>query len=298
MTDTDKTPRTDDEILNIAGIPLLIYIQKSGSVLPETHLHWMKNNLDVNPDELTVLYSRTIDILIKKGLVRERPLNRLYGNILGPKRTSGLTEKGYELIQPYCIERDIELSQIKKDKLYSNREKPPAKVRGDKGEMTTMSLLKETAFPKYCRYVMNVTAETRTKPCRRTEIDILFVSTSGIIVIENKELNGTLQGSANDNEWKFTGLNKDRFVMVKNPIIQNREQIKVLNSICALKKTCYHSVSVVPENTQIKINGNFRKNEYLVHRNELIPTVIKIMKSEQDIWTNEEVNKIVETVIQ
>ena len=258
----------------------------------------MKNNLDVNPDELTALYSRTIDILIKNGLVRERLLSCLYGmSILGPKRISGLTEKGYELIQPYCIERDIELSQIKKDKPYSSREKPPAKVRGDKGEMTTMSLLKETAFPKYCRYIMNVTAETKTKPCRRTEIDILFVSTSGIIVIENKELNGTLQGSANDNEWKFTGLNKDRFVMVKNPVIQNREHIKVLNSIYALRKTYYHSVSVVPEDTKLKINGSFRKNEYLVHRNELISTVIKIMESEPDIWTNEEVNKIVEKIL-
>lgn len=175
------------------------------------------------------------------------------------------------------------------------------KCGGDEGEMKTLQTLRDTVFPKYCRYLMNVTLDSAngnsSKNSSRTEIDILFISTCGIILIENKELNGTLEGSFADKEWKFTAEKKNGHLMVKNPVLQNREHMKILNSIFTLRKTLYQSIAVVPEHTRLKINGSCRKNEYLVQRNELIPLISNIMESEEDIWTRQEVNKMVEKIL-
>ncbi|HJJ39442.1 MAG TPA: nuclease-related domain-containing protein [Methanocorpusculum sp.] len=310
----NTSPQTSDNLLTSIGIPLLVYIQKSGSVLPETHQRWIKNNFDVKPEELPALYGKIIDILLEQNLVRESPLSsgsgsgagRLYCiGIPGQKRIAGITERGYELIQPYCIERDAELAQIIKDRPYSSGgvKKPMKKVRGDEGELKTLRLLQETVFPKYCRYVMNAVIHTEyTKPNgtvkkRRTEIDILFICTSGIIVIENKELHGILNGSGSEPQWRFTPKGKTNAVKIINPAAQNRDHITVLNSIYNVRKKLYHSIAVVPRYTQIKVKSGIRKNEHLIHRNELIPTIMKIMNTGEDIWTNEEVNNMIEKVL-
>ena len=64
-----------------------------------------------------------------------------------------------------------------------------------------------------------------------SEIDVLFITTIGLFVIECKNYKGWIFGKANSNKWTVTlpsGKNKSRKYHFYNPIKQNNSHIKPL----------------------------------------------------------------------
>lgn len=85
-----------------------------------------------------------------------------------------------------------------------------------------------------------------------TEIDILVVTPSGIIIVENKHLSGTIYGDKNSQNWTQDkgGSTKEFY----NPIKQNNGHYKCL--IHNLKKNRMHGINI----TSIVIFSNEASN--------------------------------------
>ncbi|HJJ95495.1 MAG TPA: nuclease-related domain-containing protein [Methanocorpusculum sp.] len=58
---------------------------------------------------------------------------------------------------------------------------------------------------------------------RLTEIDALFISSSGIFIIESKHMTGTVSGKAGDRLWTKTG--DGHVISFTNPVQQNRKHL-------------------------------------------------------------------------
>ncbi len=75
-----------------------------------------------------------------------------------------------------------------------------------------------------------------------TEIDHVYVSPYGIFVVETKNYQGWIFGSANNHSWtQVIYRNKNQF---PNPIKQNIKHIKALSAILKQPENVFHSVVV------------------------------------------------------
>jgi len=75
-------------------------------------------------------------------------------------------------------------------------------------------------------FVSNESVYLPTTEKRLTEIDSLFISESGILVVECKHMTGSVIGKANDRLWTKTGDN--HVISFPNPILQNRKHAEAV----------------------------------------------------------------------
>lgn len=112
--------------------------------------------------------------------------------------------------------------------------------KGWLGERKVRDLIRRRLDPSVYREFSNVTVLDAFG--ETTQIDHVYVSPFGVLVIETKHMGHWIHGSRNDRLWTQTIYrNKVRF---QNPLRQNHRHIKVLESVLGLPEEVFKSVVV------------------------------------------------------
>lgn len=163
--------------------------------------------------------------------------------------------------------------------------------KGRQGEYLTYSYLNRIAG--YKKFVFNAYLPTNNGT---TEIDLIMIHTTGIYVIESKNIDGLIKGHSSDIKWTQCFKGNKRFQFY-NPIRQNARHIEELKKhLPVLNDEAYKSVIVFNPLSNIKEVRN-ETNATLVKRNELLPFIEMIISREPNRFTNEHIDKIQEILL-
>lgn len=111
--------------------------------------------------------------------------------------------------------------------------------KGKMGERAVKKLMARHLDPSVYREFSDVTLHTEDGT---TQIDHIYVSPFGILVIETKNMRGWIFGSRNQAQWTQTIYrNKFRF---QNPLRQNYKHIKALESLLGLPQRVFKTLVV------------------------------------------------------
>ncbi|SFQ38390.1 Topoisomerase DNA binding C4 zinc finger [Lachnospiraceae bacterium XBB1006] len=148
------------------------------------------------------------------------------------------------------------------------------KAKGERGEARIVKDLDQIGYTEYEGYSLrNVYVPYNGKT---TEIDVLYITSKGIVVVESKNYSGYIFGSENQRQWTATlyagkySSEKSHKYKFYNPIWQNRTHIKALQEYlggvkafsfivfgtnCELKSITYN-----PENVCVCREDAFKKS--------------------------------------
>ena len=122
---------------------------------------------------------------------------------------------------------------------------------GGLGEYLTEYALEHGDLPGRRAVFRNVLVPRSTGPTSESEVDVLMVHETGVYVMESKNYEGWIFGSAEQPQWTQTleGGHKNRFY---NPIIQNRAHIKALAAHLGLPEDAFRSYIVFSERCELR----------------------------------------------
>ena len=123
-----------------------------------------------------------------------------------------------------------------------------------------------------------------------TEIDVLYVTSRGIFVIESKNFSGWIFGNEADRYWtqSLKGGEKNRFY---NPVLQNRGHIKWLREYLGEDIPMY-SVIVFSERCELKKVTVSSRGVAVVKRDDLIKAVKRFWNASSARYSEAHVNKL------
>lgn len=131
----------------------------------------------------------------------------------------------------------------------------------------------------------------------KTEIDVVMISSAGILVFESKNYSGWIFGNDRQATWTQTlpggaygGASKEHFY---NPILQNNQHIKALRSFLQ-QEIPYYSVIVFSDYCTFKKLTVADPAVHVIHLHELVPTVTGILQNAAGRMSNEDVALIYE----
>lgn len=134
-------------------------------------------------------------------------------------------------------------------------------------------------LPMYSKIMANLYIPTEDGT---TEIDVLYISSSGIYVIESKNYSGWIFGDEKARNWTAVIYRtKNKFL---NPIWQNKKHIKYLSKV--LVDVQLRSLIVFSERCELKrVNV---KEDLVIKRGRLRKVILK--ESEKVIFSNQEID--------
>lgn len=137
-------------------------------------------------------------------------------------------------------------------------------------------------------YIPNDNGET-------SEIDLVYITQKGIFVIESKNYSGWIFGNETDYYWTQSLPNgkKNRFY---NPILQNRTHIKWLLRYLG-EEVPFFSLIVFSERCKLKKITFEEQMLGVIKRDELYGTIRYLWKKLNDIWSDEKINQIYNTLL-
>lgn len=166
--------------------------------------------------------------------------------------------------------------------------------KGASQEMKISRLCDKALAPSYTianPYIETIHGET-------TEIDILFLTTKGIFVIESKNYSGWIFGKETDH--KFTQTlpqgkgRKSQSYQFFNPILQNEHHIKVLKE-SLLDKEIYHSVLVFSDACTLK-NVTYHKERCTILYLSSLKGYLKKLKAYPDVCSVDELMRLYQRI--
>ena len=137
-------------------------------------------------------------------------------------------------------------------------------------------------------YLPKVNGET-------TEIDVLFISQSGIFVFESKNYSGWIFGKENQRQWTMTlpSGNKSQKFHFLNPIMQNELHIKWLKaSLSGYEGIAYHSIIAFSDRCTLKKIELTEHKAEVIKRSSVKRCVEKISKQNTAILTEPLIQEI------
>ena len=138
-------------------------------------------------------------------------------------------------------------------------------------------------LPVYSKIMTNLYIPTEDGT---TEIDVLFISPSGIYVIESKNYSGWIFGDEKARNWTAVIYRtKNKFL---NPIWQNKKHIKYLNKI--LTDVQLRSLIVFSERCELK--RVHVEDGHVIKRGKLRKRILK--ESEKVIFSDQEIDDFYE----
>jgi hypothetical protein len=129
-----------------------------------------------------------------------------------------------------------------------------------------------------------------------SEIDIVVIGKKKIYVVENKAYNGWIFGNENGVYWTQC-LNKNSKYKFYNPIKQNRTHINALSKQLKLSKNSFISVIVFGDTATLKKIPENVETCYITNQEKLFTTFKKICDDKEDIFNEQYVNQIYETLL-
>lgn len=155
--------------------------------------------------------------------------------------------------------------------------------RGEEGEASISALLDELVDES--SYVLNdlVIDEGGI----HTQIDHLFISLGGIVVIETKNLSGRIYGKDNSAYWLQVLRNGKKY-KIYSPILQNETHMRAIRTI--LKENGYQKIELLSSIVLVKGNTEFIKSSH-VYSPYTLKRYIRSIKNDV-IYSEEEINRI------
>ncbi len=129
-----------------------------------------------------------------------------------------------------------------------------------------------------------------------SQVDVLFVCSKGILVIESKNYSGTISGNEFDNNWNIGNKDSTPFGSINrsntfyNPIKQNKKHIEAVQyhlkgipcfSLIAFSERCKLS--------EIKVSS---KTGYVFNRYAMINVFSRIFNSNPDVLNDDMINYV------
>lgn len=175
----------------------------------------------------------------------------------------------------------------KKAEIKTAKGKTSAEIKGTEGEMKIASILK--SIPGNGKILLNTYIPKINNHKEFTEIDIIYINSSGIYVIESKNYSGVIVGSDEYTQWeqRFRGNNnKYRFY---NPVRQNEDHIKHLqNLLYNVNKDAFHSLIVFSDHCKLEVNSYAD----VINRRDLKELISDKFKGQPNVLTTENIDDI------
>lgn len=189
------------------------------------------------------------------------------------------------LIYINIFEKKQNISDNKKIKQIS---KEKANVEKGKIGEDYICYLIEKNIDIYYKIIRNVYIPIDGK---KTEIDILFITSFGIFVIESKNYNGSIYGSEEDFKWTEYFTDNKKY-QIPNPIKQNNHHIKFLSEYLNKDLNDFKSYIVFGNNSTLsKLIYNHVKT-HITKTKSLIAYLIDDMHNSEIKYSHEEIDKI------
>lgn len=131
------------------------------------------------------------------------------------------------------------------------------------------------------------------KDNKKTEVDIILITCTGIFVIESKNFSGYIFGNENHKSWTQV-ITKDKHNTFDNPIIQNQYHIDFISKNLNLDKTYFYSYIVFGDNAKLQnitINEE-NKNIKVINNKDLIENIILDIHKSDILITHEQIDKM------
>ncbi|MBR1591871.1 MAG: NERD domain-containing protein [Ruminococcus sp.] len=156
---------------------------------------------------------------------------------------------------------------------------------GRKGERLTGDILKSSDISG--RILKNLYVPTNNG--ETSEIDMIYITRKGILVIESKNYSGSVSGKIQDTLWvqKFPNGTENTFY---NPVMQNAAHIKYLEDFLKYEIPMF-SFIVFSDKCSLK---KFRpsKSTFIVKRDGLTAAMDNVMRNNEDFISDSEINSI------
>lgn len=129
-----------------------------------------------------------------------------------------------------------------------------------------------------------------------TEIDIVLITNSGIIVLESKNYTGWIFGNEYDSNWTQT-FPKGTKVKFFNPVSQNTIHISSLqHNLSEFPNLLYFSIVVFGNECELKEVPASTENTYVINKFNLFQTIDRISARFPNVISDFEIEKIIETL--
>jgi hypothetical protein len=136
------------------------------------------------------------------------------------------------------------------------RQADPVRESGIAGEEYTLKILK-TLPDSYVIFNQLEVPDERSRTGRR-ELDFVVCGPNGVFVVESKNHNGRLEGSADDKEWTIHKVGRGGTPYsstVRNPVRQVRQQVGVLSSFLKGKQITDWITGIVALSSDNSLDG-------------------------------------------
>lgn len=161
--------------------------------------------------------------------------------------------------------------------------------KGKVGEQRIVEELEKIDI--YHKIIRNVYIKNNDK---KTEIDIIYITTCGIFIIESKNFNGIVYGHDNNSKWFAKYRNKKDPYEFDNPILQNNYHIDFLCKKLNLDKEEYFKSYIVFGNNTylkfIKLTKYFHTK--VINTQNIIENIINDIHNSPITLSHEEIDKI------
>lgn len=132
------------------------------------------------------------------------------------------------------------------------------------------------------------------KEGKKTEVDIILITCTGIFVIESKNFSGYIYGNNKHRKWTQV-LTSDKHNIFENPIIQNQYHIDFISSNLNLDQSYFYSYVVFGDNSKLQnitIDSTMTKNIKVINNSDLIENLLLDMHVEDIKLSHEQIDKL------
>ena len=181
--------------------------------------------------------------------------------------------------------------------VLSNIFSSPQKV-GKQGEKIVEKEIKiMNFFSREGKIIKNVYVPNKSG--RTTEIDIIFITRSGVFVLEVKNYIGYIFGDEHREQWVKTvykgknwiGMNKTEKQYFYNPIWQNKNHIRYLKNYLD-ENIQFFSGIVFSGDCEIKDINIYSVETFVCHKDDLIKVVKKVIKAYPKVLSNKDIDDL------
>ena len=162
--------------------------------------------------------------------------------------------------------------------------------KGNKGEYLTYNYLK--SIKGYKRFLFNCYVPKENE--ETTEIDVIMLHETGILVFESKNYSGWIFG--NEDTYKWTQAlrigRRTKKVQFLNPIIQNKGHIKWLKSLLEDETIPYFSYIVFSERCTLKDITIHSSDQKVMNRDLVKASVNKVIETHEAIFNKERIDEL------
>lgn len=172
----------------------------------------------------------------------------------------------------------INIWQYKQQTYFKITKTPYFTLKKDKGKIGEYRIYKKLrSYERYGgRFLFN--CYLRKPNGKTTELDVVFLCSSGIFVFESKNYSGWIFGSEEENMWtqklpkRNGGVHKESFY---NPIIQNKVHIESMKRIVGRNVPVY-SIVVFSDRCTLKKIKIRSKDVHVIQLRDLVKTISEI----------------------